>query len=46
MTDREVTPIFDQLKTEMSELEFPTCVGLTYEECVEHAKPAPEPKDD
>ena len=39
----ETTPIFDALKAETPELDLPTSAGLTYEECVEHAKPSPEP---
>ena len=46
VADRYSTPIFDQLKTEMPELDIPASPGLTYEECVEHAKPSPEPKDE
>lgn len=37
VADRYTTPIFDKLKAETPELELPTAVGLTYEECVEHA---------
>lgn len=37
------TPVFDEVKAEYPDLEIPTCVGLTYEECVEHAKPPVQP---
>lgn len=46
VADRYTTPIFDKLKAETPELELPTTVGLTYEECVEHATNKTEPKDE
>lgn len=39
------TPIWEELKSEL-DFEYPTPVPLTYEECVEHAKPQPTPTTD